>query len=430
MKLSKSAIIGLSTTLIAFAQIPDPVLPSGCGVNIHFTRGHEHDLDMIAAAGFKLVRMDFEWTATEPTQGTYDWSAYDTLTVNLDQRGLRGYYILDYSNPLYEGTDSTKNPITGKMEQHGSAHSPQHPASIAAFGRWAAAAVRHFQGRKIIWEIWNEPNITFGQPKPDVEQYTTLAIATCRAIREAEPRATIVAPATASFSWDFLDRFLKSGILTYLDGVSVHPYRSPKDPPETADADYKRLRELIARYALNPQKKEVPILSGEWGYSTYTKGVSLQAQADFIARQQLSNLYCGVPVSIWYDWKNDGGDPNENEHNFGTVNIDLTPKPAYRSFQTLAGELPGFRIRKKCETQNKEDFVLVLTNKAGATKLAAWTLAAPHEVGLDMQPTSKQNLLFVNGSGERGSVNIRENHFSITLSSTPEYISLDQGQLK
>jgi hypothetical protein len=31
------------------------------GVNIHFTRGHEKDLDMIAVAGFKFIRMDFVW---------------------------------------------------------------------------------------------------------------------------------------------------------------------------------------------------------------------------------------------------------------------------------------------------------------------------------------------------------------------------------
>ncbi len=377
-----------------------------------------------------MVRMDFEWAATEPTQGKYDWSSYDTLTANLDKRRLRAYYILDYSNSLYENVNATRNPITGKMEQHGSPPSPQHPASIAAFARWAAAAAHHFQGRQIIWEIWNEPNITFGQPKPDVEQYTALAVATCKAIREAEPGTTIVAPATASFPWDFLDCFLKSGILAHLDGVSVHPYRSPKEPPENANADYKRLRELIARYAPNPQRKEVPILSGEWGYSTYTKGVSLQTQADFIARQQLSNLYCGVPVSIWYDWKDDGGDPNENEHNFGTVTGDLNPKPAYLSIRTLTGELSGFRIFKKFETQNKTDFVLVLTNKAGETKLAAWTLATPHEIGFDMQPTTKQSLLFVNGGGERGSINVSENHFSVALSSTPEYISLDKAQLK
>ena len=47
----------------------------------------------------------------------------------------------------------------------------------------------------MLWEIWNEPNISFWSPKPDAQQYTTLALAACKAIREAEPGATIIAPA-------------------------------------------------------------------------------------------------------------------------------------------------------------------------------------------------------------------------------------------
>jgi hypothetical protein len=35
------------------------------GVNIHFTKGHEKDLDMIAAAGFKFIRMDLVWEETD-----------------------------------------------------------------------------------------------------------------------------------------------------------------------------------------------------------------------------------------------------------------------------------------------------------------------------------------------------------------------------
>ena len=65
------------------------VLPAGVGVNIHFVKGHEHDLDLIAAAGFKFVRMDFTWAGIERKQGDYDWSGYDELTANLEKRGLR-----------------------------------------------------------------------------------------------------------------------------------------------------------------------------------------------------------------------------------------------------------------------------------------------------------------------------------------------------
>ena len=45
------------------SEIPEPVLPAGVGVNIHFVTGHEKELNLLAAAGFKFVRMDFGWTA-------------------------------------------------------------------------------------------------------------------------------------------------------------------------------------------------------------------------------------------------------------------------------------------------------------------------------------------------------------------------------
>src|SRR5207249_3455576 len=197
------------------------IFPAGVGVNIHFVIGHEAELDMIATVGFKFVRMDFSWEGTEKQKGQYDWSGYDELTANLDKRGLRAVYILDYSNPLYEEAVESKDPTTGSMRK--TTASPQHPESVGAFASWAAAATHHFHGRHILWEIWNEPNIQFWSPKPDVEQYTRLALAACKAIRAAEPGATIIGPASSGFPWKFLESFLGFGVLEYLDAVSVHP---------------------------------------------------------------------------------------------------------------------------------------------------------------------------------------------------------------
>ena len=368
------------------AQIPSPVMPEGVGVNIHFVNGHERDLDLMAAAGFKFIRMDFGWASTERKKGEYQWSGYDELLGNLDQRKMRALFILDYSNPLYEETVTSKNPING--ETHRTTASPQHPESVAAFARWAAEAVRHFKGRHVLWEIWNEPNIQFWSPKPDVQQYTTLALAASKAIREADPDATLFGPATSGFPWDFLEGCFKAGLLEYWDAVSVHPYRDYKQSPETAARDYKKLRDLIARYA-PAGKTNLPILSGEWGYATHDKGVSLAMQAAFTARQQLSNLLNGVPLSIWYDWKNDGSDPKEREHNFGVVTAGLEPKPAYLYLQTMSRELTGFQVRRRLQIGGEQDYLVLWSNPAGDTKLTTWTAGEPHAIELRMAHPEK-----------------------------------------
>ena len=418
-------LAGLFLPLAILAQIPEPVIPAGVGVNIHFVTGHQRDLDLIAAAGFKFVRMDFAWGGIERKKGEYDWTGYDELTANLEKRGLRAIYILDYSNPLYEEEVTSQNPINGR--QHKTTASPQHPESVAAFAKWAAAAAKHFRGRKIIWEIWNEPNIQFWQPKPDVQQYTILALATCKAIREADPHATIVAPATSGFPWEFIETLFKSGLLEYLDAVSVHPYRDYAKPPESAAVDYARLRGLMDRYAPAARKSKLPILSGEWGYATHRKGVPLETQASFAVRQQLANLLNQVPLSIWYDWKNDGDDPNEGEHNFGTVLPDLKPKPAYVALQTLTRELSGFGIAHRHETGDPKEYVLVLTNALAETKLAAWTLGDPHAVTLATSSRASNPVPVVNRDGGRTEVQLQQGQLELELAGAPKYVLFGKG---
>jgi len=145
-----------------FAAGPHPSLPragriDGLGVNIHFTDPRPGELDMLAAGGFRWVRMDFAWGRTERESGRYDFSAYERLLEALQPHGIRALFILDYSNPLYEKDRSVVTEPGRK-----------------AFARWAAAAAEHFQGRGILWEIWNEPNI------PGLWTDTATGCSTCR----------------------------------------------------------------------------------------------------------------------------------------------------------------------------------------------------------------------------------------------------------
>lgn len=377
---------------------PDLVVPAGVGLNVHFSRGHEADLDRIAAAGVRWIRMDLGWGGIERQRGQYDWAAYDELTANLQRRGLSAIYILDYSNPLYEEAVTARNPVTG--DQQTDIASPQHPASVAAFAEWAAAAARHFRGRPVIWEVWNEPNITFWKPKPDVRQYAELALATCHAVRAADPRAVIIAPATSEVPLKFLGDFFATGILAQLDGVSVHPYRNYRMPPETVLDDYPKVRALIERYA-PAAKRRLPIISGEWGYASHTKGVSPETQAAFLVRQQLVNLLAGVPISIWYDWKNDGPDPAEREHNFGIVAQDLQPKPAYHALQAMTGALAGSRLVRRLATGATDDFALLFADRQAGLRLAAWTAGGPHEIALPVKTSRESRAEAITSQGNR-----------------------------
>lgn len=391
------------------------------GVNIHFTTGGEKDLDMIAAGGFKFIRMDFVWERIEKEKGIYNWEEYDELSASLEKRGIRAIYILDYSNPLYEKIVDSKDPLNGEVQK--GTGSPRHPGSVAAFARWAAASAEHFKKYNIIWEIWNEPNITFWRPKPDINQYITLAMATCKAVKSTVPEAIIIGPATSQIPFDFIETFLRSGILGYLDGVSVHPYRNYSLSPESAGADYDKLRKMIECNA-PVGKKNIPIISSEWGYASATEGISLERQAEFITRMQLFNIYKGVPVSIWYDWKNDGDSPTNFEHNCGTVTSDLKPKPSYIAASVMNTQLKGFTFIQRIDLKNESDFVLLFRNGSGIYKIAAWTLDQQHSIILDIPVSGAKAVDGMNNVLTPGNDSGR---LVPDLNTLPQYITLPAG---
>lgn len=416
--------LGLLAALLSLpaqaGTLPTLVMPEGVGINIHFTRGHEKELDMIAAAGIRVVRTDLKWDETENYKGVYDWSAYDELAANLAKRGMRPLFILDYSNALYE--KSTPKIFQSLWSYH-EVMSPRSPSSIAAFARWAAAAERHFSKYNVIWEIWNEPNIKFWKPKPNVEEYARLAMATCNAIRAVNTNATVIAPAASSFPWDFLEGLFKAGVLSCLDGVSVHPYRLFK-LPETVTEDYARLRKLIEQYTPANIKKTIPILSGEWGYPTVIRGIPLEDQADLAVRMQLINLLNGVPLSIWYDWKNDGQEPGNYEHNFGIVGSDLTLKPAYDAIKTLTAQLTGYRLVQRVDIGHRDNYALLFANAKGHSKLVVWTAGRANNVRI-AAPTLPRNtqLTLIDGRGLRSALKLDGNWISIRLTNSPAYIA-------
>ena len=394
------------------------------GVNIHFITGHEKDLDMIAAAGFKFVRMDFDWQSIEQTKGVYTWDTYDELTANLEKRGLGAIYILDYSNSFYEDLVVPETPLPWETQK--TTASPQHKESIDAFARWSAAAAVHYKGKNIIWEIWNEPNINFWKPKPDVSQYNALALATCRAVKEVVPEASIIGPSTSELPLPFLESFLSSGILEYLDGVSIHPYRDYSKSPETAITDYQKLRELIDRYTPRIEKN-IPIISSEWGYSTSSKGITLETQAAYIVRMQLSNLLSGIPISIWYDWKNDGTDLNDLGQNFGTVTFDLTPKPSYNATKIMNMQMKGYTLIQRLKLQNDNDYALLFRNEEGNFKLIAWTVDERHTVTINNKIPQVKNVTIIDGAGNVLKSKTENGYLILELNALPQYVTLPQG---
>ncbi len=389
-------------------SLPPPVIPDCLGVNIHFTDPKPGELEMLAAAGFRWVRMDFHWAGTEQKKGEYDFSAYDRLVAALDQHKLRAVFILDYGNKIYP-----------------KAEPPTTDEARAAFASWAVAAVSHFKGRGYLWEMWNEPNGGFWKSANKTNDYIALAKATGEALRQAgltrrdalprvpdQPGATppgeqitpeksgtrgsaslrgdaFIGPATSTIDLPYLEACFKAGLLEYWDAVSVHPYR--QTAPETVEEEYRSVRLLIRKYA--PAGKQIPVVSGEWGYSTQYSAFKDkepaardELQAKWLARQFLTNIANDVALSIWYDWHDDGTNPTEPEHHFGVVAHEYhpgrdpvyDPKPAYTAMKTMMEQLGGFRFNKRLipDFSIPTDSMCLFT-KGDSVNVAIWSSAKP-----------------------------------------------------
>jgi hypothetical protein len=395
----------LTLPCVAAVPLPELTISDGFGVNIHFT-GNPKDLDLIRDGGFKFIRMDLGWGGIEREKGNYSFerTGYDALTEGCTRRGIRILYILDYSNRLYESEQSVRTEEGRK-----------------AFAAFAQAAASRYKGKGILWEVWNEPNIRqFWRPQPSVDDYCRLVEATAPLVKEADPSGLLVAPATSGIPFDWIEACFKKGLLKWIDVLSVHPYRS--QPPETVIKDYEKLRELIKRYA--PQGKEVPIISGEWGYSNINwdkARLSEETQAQYLAREFLVNLHQRIPVSIWYDWKNDGTDRNEREHHFGTVMHDLKSKAAYVAAKTLSSALAGYSIDSRLDLGSDKDFAFKLIN-GNHRAIAIWTVGGEHQATLQT-PSGKGTLIDM--LGKRKEESWGENTLTLTVSQSPQYLLIE-----
>lgn len=386
-------------------------IPNGFGVSVHFT-GDPVDINLISDAGFKIVRMDLFWETVEKKPGIYDFKdqGYDRLTKGLIKEGIRPYYILDYSNKLYEKNRSI---VTKKGQE--------------AFVRYVSEATSRYKNNGIIWEIWNEPNISFWEPKPNYDEYSTLVKMVSKVIKKNDPSGIVVAPALAGLNGEslkWLEEIFKRGTLDYIDAISVHPYRD--NSPETVANGYQSLRVLIAKYTT----KEIPIVSGEWGYTTakdwHGQTISGKQQAEYLVRMFMINTLYDIPISIWYGWKNDGTDPYNSEHNFGIVQNNIRiPKEAYMAVNNLTYTLSGYSFTRRIDVGDPNDYVMKFTNGKGNTVIVLWTVGDVQQITLP-DKSIKGQILSIYGE-PKGILN-EENKGLIEISNSPKYIIVNNEQ--
>lgn len=396
LPVSSSACSILAAGAVVFAlgtaSLADPLPPLGFpqGLGVQLKNGADWTcgrLEEAQALGFRIVRKGMYWNSVEKEKGVYNFSGYDEQIACAEKLGLTVVVAFFGSNDLYEKQENVRGIITEDGRQ--------------GFAGFAAAAAAHYKGKKIIFEIWNEPNVStfWGKhgkhnTKPFADEYSALVNTVVPEMVKADPDCFVVAGSVSnywepSYQWTefcFQNGVLKSGIR----GWSVHPY-GVKTPEEHA-VGHARTRELLVKYGA----PDLPMMNTERGYSVAKTATgegwsggeaakTLEYQASHFVRQILVDQLCGVRFSSWYEW---GG--NEG---FGLWNQDGSPRPAIAAMKELIAELGGYHIVARLESDSTLDYVLLCSNEKGDRKLVSWTSppagGAPeetwaHDVAVDL----------------------------------------------
>jgi hypothetical protein len=307
------------------AVIPAPSgaasLAPRIGVAYHPWNARIAALDVAHAAGISFVRTDLMWNWIE-TNGVYNFSSPDLLVAALEARGMGAIFIIHYAH---------------------SAHNVKTAEGVAAYGRFAEAAARRYAGRKVRFELGNEPDNagSWGQSANPAQEYAALCKEGVAAVHRGNPAAAVSTGGLSWFAFDYLKQLLAADAAEGANAIGIHGYRSG-GPESLVDSL------LVANWWIQRiTGKNIPVWNTEWGYSLGAApgdGHSAsfrQGQAVLAARQMLSQWALNMPVAVWYDLIDDGTDANHNEQNFGLLDFNLNEKPAMQALRTLTSQASG-----------------------------------------------------------------------------------------
>lgn len=322
--------------------------PPAFGVQFHATWADYTDaeraalLDKLQAAGVQWVRIDLGWASLQE-QGSASYSQWyvDLADRAVDQARARGLKVLAtlWATPSWaNGGGATNVP-------------PQNVSDYSRVATWAGA---HFRGRINAWEVWNEPNLSDFFAGSAAE-YTELLRAGYAGLKAGDPNALVVlgGPSTNDTAW--LKSVYDAGAKGAFDVMATHPYMGMADaPPETPDDGTKyTLAHVAAVYELMKANGDgsKPIWFTEFGWSSHAnwsdvenwnRGVTAEQQADYLVRaiEYVSANFPYVTNMFWYNERNLASG-NAQLDNYGLLNRDLSPKPAYTALRAYLSSAPA-----------------------------------------------------------------------------------------
>ncbi|MDR1280698.1 MAG: hypothetical protein LBK99_07735 [Opitutaceae bacterium] len=298
------------------------------GINEHpqwYSRDHQKLMAQAAAwAGVKVLREGIDWRRMQPTPDKWDFDSFDFVLNEFGKHDIE--LASTYPGPFPKWAIAADwKPANPKA--HWGRPRPD-------YGHWKTfikTFIERYKGRIRFVETWNEPDlIGFANFTPG--EYVRLMEIAYRETKKIAPETTVqsggftqskLAPGITSDP-DFLEKTIRTG-KDYYDILAFHGHGSFQR------YEYHIQNLAAMRASLGDDK---PWWPNETAISSIHVGETGQAETLF--RKLLYSWANGAIGYNWYNLRNKGFDPNNNEHNFGLVTRDFYPKPAYVTYNMLA----------------------------------------------------------------------------------------------
>ena len=300
------------------------------GFTTHFGQNKGHlptNLELVKAIGGLTIRDELYWSVVEQKKGQLALpNNYRQFIQEAAERGLQPLIICDYGNNNYDGGNY-----------------PSSPEAIDGYVRYCDYLMNETKGKVRLFQIWNEWDGGCGMSRfgrGDTEKYIRLLEATYTTLKPKYPDNIIIANSICTGD-DTLKAMLAKGLAKHCDAVALHTYNYPIGfHGENATENwYKRMQivgELLSTYNDGIPK---PLYITEMGYPNYYHhaGSTYELTAERLTQTYLMGKTLPFLKGLWwYDLQDDGWDTGYNEHNFGLVRGDLTPKPAAMAFKSIS----------------------------------------------------------------------------------------------
>jgi hypothetical protein len=278
-------------------------------------------------AGAGWVRIDLMWYSVQWNPGEWNWQHFDRV---FQEAGNRGLQVL----PVLWGTPNWAA-VAGGFSY-----------GVPNMGAWEAfvfAAASRYRGRVPMWEIWNEPDLSYfwrGTPG----QYAETLARAYQQIKRADPNASVLLGGLAQGGGAnsvFLQQILSDPVNPAGYFFDYHNVHSNFRYMDWIVSQIQNNRAILSSYGF-PK----PVVVTEASYTSnpsYQSLVGYQdgeaGQARYLSDALRTIVGQGVPVAIWASLR-DGAtvDPYAQS---GLARTDLSAKPSFFAFQQVAQQAPA-----------------------------------------------------------------------------------------